>query len=135
MQRISAKHIDFIDYIPGADPGIPRAASSLTLRVHQTAMSRDTRSVGRSIRNIFNQHQSIVDIQCIKLVGLILIPATRIDITLVVFEYIAKHIRKTMIARLHHGNTADLRVGLLADTSPEGEAAAVWRTYNAPREH
>lgn len=135
MQRISAKHIDFIDYIPGAEPGIPRATSSLTLRVHQTAMSRDTRTVGRSIRNIFDQHQSIVDIQCLKLVGLILIPATRIDITLVVLHHIAKHIRKTMIARLHHGNTADLRVGLLADTSPEGEAAAVWRTYKAPQNH
>ena len=101
MQRISAKHIDFIDYIPGAEPGIPRATSSLTLRIHQTAMSRDTRTVGRSICNILDQHQSILDIQCLKLVGLILIPATRIDITLVVFDHIAKHIRKTMIARLH----------------------------------
>jgi len=98
-------------------------------------MPRDTRTVGQSIRNIFDQHQSIVNIQCLKLVGLILIPATRIDITLVVFDHITNHIRKTMIARLHHGNTADLRVGLLADTSPEGEAAAVWCTYKAPQNH
>jgi hypothetical protein len=60
MKKINADHIDFRDYIPGAEPGIPRAYSSLTLRIHQRAISRDTKSVGRRIRDIFDEHETML---------------------------------------------------------------------------
>ena len=75
MKKIFADHIDFIDYIPGAEPGIPRASSSSGLRIHERAVSRDTKSVNRRIRDIFDEHESMLDIQSLKLVGVIPMPA------------------------------------------------------------
>jgi hypothetical protein len=69
-------------------------------------------------------------------------PASQIGITIVassplvtdahVLESVAKHVKEIMISRLHCGDTADLRIGVMPDTSPESEADAVWHTYKQP---
>ena len=120
MKELNADHIDFVDYIPVAEPGIPRANSSLTLRIHQRAISKDTKSVGRRIRDVFDELEAMLDIHSLKLVGMIPKPASQIGITIVassplvtdahVFESVAKHIEETIITRFHYENNADLRV-------------------------
>ena len=75
MKRITADHIDFIDNIPVGEPGIPRASSSLGLRIHARAVSRDTKSIIRRIRDIFDETEAMLDIQCLKLFGMIPTPA------------------------------------------------------------
>jgi len=142
MKKINAEHIECI---PGAEPGIRREFSSLTLRIRQRAILRDMKSVNGRIRDIFGRHESMhIDIESLKIAGLIRIPTTQIGVTIVassplateahIFESIAKHIKEIMTRDRHYGNTAGLRIGLLADTSPESEAAVVWHTYKQPED-
>jgi hypothetical protein len=50
-----------------------------------------------------------------------------------VFKIMKPGIESWMEDRLAFGNLDPVRVAILADPSPEGEAAAVWRTYNQPK--
>jgi len=59
MKKINADHIE---YIPGAEPDIPQAYAGLMLRIHASAISRDTKSVNRRIRDIFDEHEAMLDI-------------------------------------------------------------------------
>ena len=141
LRRLSAEYIDCIDYNPKGETIIPRASSSLTLRFHPQAVIKSAWRIDAKVARICWERDGLCDVKRIELVGIILPhsvgPINIYDepeaTTSLVFDSISEHIGDLMAWRLREGNSEDLQITIIPDTSPTSRAEAVWHTYKVPQ--
>lgn len=135
LRRLRADTIDVRDYSANLDNRLPRASSTLVLR-HEDWGNEAENRLDKTIDATFMDVDALIEIERIKLVGLLPRGKGRKRhghlLESVTFERIERHIPDIRESRGEEGNKKDLMVGIMPDTTPEGEAAAVWRTYKQP---
>jgi hypothetical protein len=88
------------------------------------------------IGDLLSMEDTLAEVRKIKLVGILRRGLGRQEpgdfSESAALDGIAARMSILMKARLDHGNKKDLMIAIMPDTSPRGEAAAVWRTYKQP---
>jgi len=76
----------------------------------------------------------LVGIIAPRLIGSINIHDEPEATTSLVFDSISEYIGGLMAWRLREGNSEDLQIAIIPDTSPTSRAEAVWHTYKVPQD-
>jgi len=115
---------------------IPHATSTFTLRFHPWTdhTSRDNRV---RITQLLRDNISLDDVDEVKIIGILppieeQYPAKVTSVAAALDEQ-EIYIARIMSRRLTKGNSRDFKIAIMADSTTEGQAAAVWRTYNQPK--
>ena len=83
---------------------------------------------------LWRHHRRFRDVHTLKIIGILPKSGHHEGLTEAqVFKLMKPDVKLWMENRLAHGNSDPVRIAILADPSPEGEAAAIWRTHKQPK--
>jgi hypothetical protein len=134
IYSLEAENIELY-IIDDENDAIPRSTSTFSIRFRSTKYSDyGLNDIAYRLESFFfGYYHNYRDIHTLRIIGILPGPKSREVVTAAqVLELMESTIEYWMKDRLNSGNLDPVKIAILSDPSPEGEAAAVWRTYHQP---
>jgi hypothetical protein len=141
LTTLQADHVQLVDRLPDIYLASPRATYSMTVYYKDSLLGDDGKSTKPLIntecmQHFCDSHSSFIDLQHLTLIGLPRLgdvtdagtPESVTDI----HDNLAKSVSWVMVLRRRYGNSEDLKITVQPDSSSEGVASAISRTYTPP---